>query len=706
MQIQTRLDHTFRDSEPAGRRIVPVSQARRRAGGVIIGFCLGVVVAANVAAGEPVPPAAKDLGALSIEQLMEIPVDTVYSASKYEQKTTRAPASISIVTAADIKGFGYRTMAEILRGVRGLYVTDDGNYSYLGVRGFLRPGDYNTRVLVLLDGHRMNDNIYDQANFGHENMIDVDTIERVEIVRGPSSSVYGSNAFLAVVNLVSKRGGQLDGFEVAGDTGSFGTHQGRLSYGKRFADATEVFLSATYYASAGRGRIYYPEFDQRISTVPGATNNGVAENADAERAVSLVGNLRLGDIAVSSFWSARMKQVPTASFASVFNDRRERTDDDRAYVDVRYDHDLNADLSLHTRAFWDYYSYRGDYPEFSDGSAAPDSTVISHDEAVGRWVGAETQVTAKIGGHHTVIAGAEYRENLQQKQVSYYLGIPDSFFVNNDHRSHTFGLYAQGEFNLRPNLSLTAGIRYDNYSDSFGGTLNPRLGLIWSPAGNTTLKALYGQAFRAPNVYERFYYPDPSGATLRPETIRTAELVLEHDFAPHYRLQVSAYQLRVHDLISQSPLVETSSYFTNLDNAAATGLECQLEGRFATGLRATASYALQRSEDLATHDELSNSPRHLAKLGVLCPFARERFLAGLELQYQGSVRTLAGHAAADFLLGNLTLTARELAPQLEVSASVYNLFDAHYGFVGAADHLQDVLPQPGRTFRLKLTSRF
>ena len=95
---------------------------------------------------------------MSLEELMNV---TVYGASRFEQKVTEAPASISIITADEIKKYGYRTLADILRSVRGFYVTNDRNYNYLGVRGFGRPGDYNTRVLTLLDGHRINENISD-----------------------------------------------------------------------------------------------------------------------------------------------------------------------------------------------------------------------------------------------------------------------------------------------------------------------------------------------------------------------------------------------------------------------------------------------------------------------------------------------------------------------------------------------------------------
>src|SRR3989454_5505517 len=148
------------------------------------------------------------------EMILFQDLPSVFGASKYEQKPSEAPASISIITADEIQRYGYRTLSEILRSVRGLFTTYDRNYSYIGARGFDRPGDYDTRILLLLDGHRINDNVYDQASIGTESIVDVNAIERVEVIRGPSSSLYGTNAFLAVVNVITKSGRELKGGEI------------------------------------------------------------------------------------------------------------------------------------------------------------------------------------------------------------------------------------------------------------------------------------------------------------------------------------------------------------------------------------------------------------------------------------------------------------------------------------------------------------
>jgi iron complex outermembrane receptor protein len=98
----------------------------------------------------------KSLGQLSLEELMAIKVDTVYGASKFQQKVTEAPSSITIITADEIEKYGYRTLSDVLQSVAGFYVTNDRNYSYVGMEGISRPTDYNTHLLIMIDGHRVN----------------------------------------------------------------------------------------------------------------------------------------------------------------------------------------------------------------------------------------------------------------------------------------------------------------------------------------------------------------------------------------------------------------------------------------------------------------------------------------------------------------------------------------------------------------------
>lgn len=647
---------------------------------------------------------------LSLEELVNIQVDSVFGASKYEQKVTQAPASVSIVTTDQIKKFGYRNLADVLRAMRGFYVSDDRNYSYLGSRGFQRPGDYNTRYLLLIDGHRMNDNVYDLIYIGNEAPLDVDLIERVEVIRGPSSSIYGNNAFLGVINVVTKRGGQINGVEASVEGGSFDTYTGRFSFGKKFANDIEWLFSGSYYTSGGQTRLYYPEFDQRISSDPRARNNGLAFNSDGEESHRFFTSVSYHDFTLTGLYSSRTKDVPTASFGSFFGTGQEQTTDERAFVDLKYEHQFGETTEVLGRLSYDVYPYHGKYPTDYGTNNRPADVVIDNETVFGDWLATEWQLKQRVWDRHTLIVGAEYRENLHQHLFNYDNQKPSATFVDNLHTGRNFGLYGQVEAVLRTNLLLNAGLRYDYYS-TFGGTLNPRVGLIYSPWEETTFKLLYGQAFRAPSDYE-LYYDAPafhlaSNPNLQPETIRTYEAIYEQYLPAHLRFSASGYYYEIKNLISQTLKPGTDFYmFDNENSVQAKGIEFELEGKYPGGLLARASYAWQRTDDAVTGLELSGSPRHLIKGNLIAPLCRDKVFAGLELQYQSTVKTLAGRSAVGFVIANLTLFTKEIVKGLEASASVYNLLDTKYGFPGAGDHLQDIIGQDGRSFRVKLTYKF
>lgn len=671
-----------------------------------IAVVLGVWLSSGSAADtESTRLPAESLAALSLEQVLNLEVASVYGASKYEQKVTRAPSSVSIVTADDIQKFGYRTLNDVLAGVRGFSAASDRNYSYISVRGFLRPGDYNTRVLVLVDGHRLNDNIYDAAYGDRGFMVDMDTIERVEIIRGPSSSIYGNSAFFGVINVVTKRGRDMDGGEVSAEAGSNDTYGGRFTFGEKFKNDLEVMISGSFYTSAGWDRLYYREFDQRVSSEPRARDNGLAHGRDGEDAFTLLGSAAYGEFSLAGFYGERRKDVPTASYGTLFN-AGERTRDRRAYVNLQWTHEFGTETRLAGTVRFDHYEYDGWYPYDYAEPGDPPLPVSYQDGALGEWFSTDWQLTRTLFDRHTLVLGVEYREHFNQEQETFDVlgGVP--LYWNDTRANRDLGLFAQADVALRTNLWLNAGVRYDNYFEGFGDTVNPRVGVIYSPWGGTTFKVLYGEAFRAPNLYEAYYYSEQRAQpALSPETIRTAELVWEQDLPRKHRLAVTGYYYTVEDLITQTETEAGNLYFANLEEARAAGAELEVEGDYAGGLRARASYGLQRAED-DDGAELSASPRHLAKLNLQCPLYQDRIFAGVELQYTSSLRTLAGRRADEFLIANATLFSRELVKGLEFSASVYNLFDTDYGYPGGAEHAQDVIVQDGRTFRLKLTYRF
>src|SRR5439155_14270859 len=142
--------------------------------------------------------------------------------------------------------------------------------------GFSRPSDYNTRFLLLLDGHRMNDDFYGSAYVGTEGLLDVDLIDRVEIIRGPSSSLYGTSAFFAVINVITRRPAGYPGLHMSGVDASYGTPSGSVTFARAFAGGASLLASGSAYSSRGQS-LFYKEYDAPL------TNNGVFERGDSDR---------------------------------------------------------------------------------------------------------------------------------------------------------------------------------------------------------------------------------------------------------------------------------------------------------------------------------------------------------------------------------------------------------------------------------------
>ena len=629
----------------------------------------------------------------SKETILFQEIPSVYGASKYEQKVTEAPSSISIVTTAEIKKYGYRTLADILRSIRGFFVTYDRNYSYAGVRGFNRPGDYNTRILLLIDGHRVNDNIYDQASIGTEFILDVDLIDRVEVIRGPSSSIYGSNAFFAVINIITRKGRNLKGAEISGDVGGFETYKGRLSYGNRFKNGLEIISSGSIYDSQGHAHLYYKEFDTP------ATNYGIAENRDHDKFYSFFTTLSYHDFTLQGAYVDRKKVIPTAPYETDFNDPFTRTDDERFYLDLKYEHNFENLFGVTARLFYDRYNYKGNYVV---------GGVFNKDSSLGNWWGSELRFIKTLFKKHKVILGAEYIDNFQQDQLNYD-EVPYALYLDDKRNTQNWAIYIQDEFTILKNLIFNVGLRHDHF-EIFGGTTNPRLALIYNPFEKTTLKLIYGSAFRAPNFYE-LYYQDgitlKSNPNLKPEKIDTYELIFEQNIGNHLRGTSSIFYNKIKKLIAQT--VDPSDnllVFKNIGKVEAKGFELELEGKWENGLEGRISYTFQQTEDKDTHETLTNSPKHLAKFNLILPLIKEKLFFGMEEQYMSKRKTLADNEAKAFCITNLTLFSRNLIKGLEISGSVYNLFDKRYGDPGSGEHSQDIIRQDGRNYRLKLRYSF
>jgi len=670
---------------PTTRRLFPAIIS-------VVAAALQLVLAFPADAQEPVPGRATDEQTL----LQEIP--SVYAASKYEQKVTEAPSSVSIITSEEIKKYGYRTLADILRSVRSLTVTYDRNYSYIGLRGFTRSGDYNARVLVMLDGHRLNDPVYDGVIIGTDFVLDVDLIDRIEIVRGPSSSLYGNNALFGVINIITRRGRDFQGVEGAGSAGSLGTYTGRVSGGYRFQNGLEPVASGSYLTSHGQRQLFFPEFEE-----PGVSD-GIVRNRDGDQAYQLFGKTAWRDFTLTSAYNRRTKEVPTASFGTVFG-AREETVDSQGFLDLAYDHAFGPAWRVSGRLAYDRYYYRGLYPYLSEDGA---SIVENVDPSLGEAVSGDFQVSTTVLPRQRLTLGTDVRYNFRLEQDNYNQS-PFFQFLRSRESSIHWGIYAQDEVTILSNLILNAGLRYDNY-DLFGSTVNPRVALIYMPWAPTTLKALYGTAFRAPNAYERFYVSptiktDPN---LGPEKITTYELILEQVIGAHLRGTVVGFYYKLDNIINFVTDPEDGlQVFRNSGDIRAKGAEVELEGRWANGITGRVSYTYQDAEDARSGRPAPGSAAHVAKANLILPLWRDRVFLGLEGQYQSRRPLESGSSLKDFYVANVTLLSVNLPVKgLELSASLYNILDTRYKDPAGTELRQSGIEQDGRTFRVKLTYGF
>ena len=651
----------------------------------------------------------QDIEAVSLESLLDVPVS---AAARYEQTAREAPASVTVIAASDIARYGYRTLAEALGSVPGFYTSYDRSYASVGVRGFSRPSDYNNRVLLLIDGYAANEYTFGSAPVGTALGLDLGAVERIEVVRGPGSALYGTSAMLAVVNVVTKEAGALDGLRARAEAGSFGRREGAASYGKAFSNGAQVSLSGLFGDVRGRDLYFEDEADPEAGT-------GLARGKDGDRYYGLAGTATYGRLTLSTRLTSRKKGIPGGAW-STFVGSEAWTLDGRAFAGLRYEHALGTGKALSLRGHFDRYVYRGAYPylDVDEAGRYTGDVVGAADNATTRRLGGEAQFRWDTGPGNRLVLGLELQRHLRN---SYFYRDDYGVYTDFDVPSSLFSLYAQDAYQLSRRLAVTLGLRY-YYSTTAGSAAAPRAALVFAPSERSAVKLLYGEAFRAPTSFE-LHYDDPiSGYVSNPhldtERIRTVELVWEQAFSRTLSGSASLYRYGMRGLIDQVDLQEdldlaaratesTDSLYQyqNVGRAVAHGLEVALQARFGPALRGYASYALQHAHGADGDGTLSNSPAHLAKGGVAFPLLGG-WSAATELRYESGRRTVGGTTTSPFVLADLSVRTARFANRLRVSGSVYNLFGTSYALPGSHEHRQDAVAQNGRGFAIGARYRF
>jgi outer membrane receptor protein involved in Fe transport len=644
------------------------------------------------------------------EVTLELEVaEDVAAASRKVESVEDAPASVSLVLQRELRAFGYQHLAEALSGVRGFYLTDDATYISAGIRGLSNFGDYGNRVLVQLDGHTLNDDWIGSSYVGFDLLTGLTELERLEVVRGPGSTLYGTGALFGVINLVSPP-------PAAEPEVTVGTAMSGLRTIRAYGAASIPFPEGGVRVYGGGlyvqpGRYESPAYPDALG------RPGIAEGMGETMAGTALAKAVWRDLTAQAYFHQRDRQIPTASFGTIFGDRRERTFDRRSFAEVRYEPELTPDTRLATRLQYDHYYYEGDYPYTAQDGGLVSESQESH------WLSLEARVLSHPDPTLDLTGGADWRFHMvNQTQAS----REGETYLDEVHPYHQFSVYAVADWEPLGWFGLFAGVRLDgwwvadlpdaegNRDDRFWWTINPRLSLRFRPVPEGTLKVLFGRGFRAPSIFELTYNdagftqnPNPG---LDPETIYTAEVEYSHRLPEGFVLRGCGFLTTIESLVNQTgagdetdPLV----YVNSGEPVWSVGAEVEVQKLLRKGFSLSAWYAFQHTRVARIEGaELPNSPAHLAGVKVIAPILGQDLGVSVRLGIEGGRRDRELNLVDPGLLVDLGIFGDVRAIGMRYALSVRNLLDWDLEYPVGEDLLETRLRQPGISFVADLSFHF
>ena len=519
-----------------------------------------------------------DLLSMDLDDLLDV---EVIVATKRKQKISEAPSIISVFTHDQIKNMAVVSLIDVIQFAPGIETSigSDGHWR-VSIRGERKDGN----ILFLIDGHRFN-NFYDgRAMFD----LPASFIERVEIIRGSGSALYGTNAVVGVINVITVKS-QNNATTTVGSNHTYG-----VSVNKNLAAKSDTVqsLSAGYFSTDGANVIENASVTTTTAESPDFESNGSVKDGyfqvsydNKKLAYSVFGiNRNRGPWLGPSFNQGSDSKIEqTQILANLdyrFKINENWTISPKIYGDVVVFDTLNQDFTKNELTL---------NRQFPDGG-------FTKEEYTAVSLGAELQTSVSIGEHLNILAGVVYEnQDMQDYDLSrdYQLAglVPKGFFANHDNQvfdqigksRDVFAAYSQGEWRWNK-LSLTIGVRYDDYSD-FGDSLNPRFSVVYALSEQLQFKLLYAHAFRAPTFKELFDNTNSDigrgvvgNANLDAETNKTAELGVEYRIK-QFVIRANLFNNKTEDAIGifdpgggGSPIAGIA----NLGNVTSQGGELEL----------------------------------------------------------------------------------------------------------------------------------
>jgi outer membrane receptor protein involved in Fe transport len=690
-------------------------------------------------------------------------IEEVEAASRTAEAVEDAPSSVTIIPGQELRAMGYPTIAEALRGVRGVFVSDDRFYPTVGFRGFSRMGDIGNRVLVLINGQPTNDNWGFFSYVGYDARVDLDDVERIEVVRGPGSVLYGTGAVSGVINVVTRGRDARPGVGAAASTVEGNITRARAHGVLRFGNNAGAWASVSGATSSGRNFVFPELVEPAMGTNPGF--DGSSAGADGFDALTTQGRAWAGAFSAQWLLSTRTKQVPTGIAGTLLGDPRTYNSDTRGLLELRFEPRLSDSFQFYTRAALNHYNFIGSYAYGADMNGVASAL---RERWLGTWATAEMRaVWSPITWMRLMIgAEAQYHFQAQQRGQASATGctamnrmacaptlyLPSTDTYRDDlYDPHPFLIaagYLLADLNPSRQVRLSAGVRYDQYfffaqndnpSRSFGA-FSPRLAVVLRPYESGNLKVMAGRAFRAPSVYEQFYndgfgtrapstYAPAMGPprALSPETMWSGEIEFTHRFSSTWTGTVAAFANYYDNFIIDgtvappAPATDDISQYQNSSDAPVltVGGEAELRREWRQGWMLSASYSFQRSLYLEANGvdnlrNVPNSPEHLASLRGAMPILGRQLMLSTRISFEGprwdrhdkTEDTTAQGRTDPGLLWDVVFSGQEQRAGLRYALGLYNILDWQYSLPVAALFAPRAVPQNGRTLFLSVGLNF
>ncbi|MCB1954824.1 MAG: TonB-dependent receptor [Rhodocyclaceae bacterium] len=666
--------------------------------------------------------------------------DLVSIATGRAQPLRQAPAIASVVTRDDIRALGAHTLSEALVGVPGLHVSRstliyNPIFTFRGVHT-----QYNPQVLLLVNGLPMT-SVFAGDRGNAWGSMSVDNVERIEVIRGPGSALYGADAFAGVINVITRSPENFQGTEAGVRVGSFATREAWASHSGSAGPVRIALHAGTLRSDGHDGRVNFDaqsQVDAALGTdashAPGQVSRGVRGND-------------LGLDVMMGRWQMRMAMkerhdvgvgVGVASALDPDGTGKNR----RWTADLGWKaDDLSPDWSFEVLANYLHMTDFSDlhlFPAGAFGGAFPEG-VVGNPYKWERHYGVSGSTLYRGWKDHLVRLGAGtgvldlYKvQEVKNFALSFVPGVgvipvpldsgvtdvTDSAPFIRPHKRRFSYAYVQDEWSLARDLTLTAGLRHDRYSD-FGHTTNPRLALVWDAGEGAVWKLLYGRAFRAPSFAERYNINNPvalGNPTVTPEKIETLEAAVSWKLRPDLDLATNIYAYTIRDTLRQEANADPTTGATAQNGASIDGhgMEFEMSWRATTAIQLSGHYALHFARDRETGEDPGGAPRQRAYLQLDWRAApgihvRPRVYWVADRKRQ-TART--GEApdlrdpVSDYALADVTVMAENVVPGLDVSLTLLNVADAAAYEPSPSPGVVDDLPLAGRTWLLSGTYRF